>query len=190
MKIDEVEVGERYAAHDEPTTSRYGNPEYGVLPREVEVLEIVGVEERVRTGGYYMRSGVSRTKTVRRVKVRVVGGEPTGSRYSRNEIQNAKPGAVLTIEARKLLGPWANLSDEVTKVIRLREEREARRAELDARLEAILGKKRAAQGYSYASVSVYGDAVRAELRIGDRDVDTFLALAERAAEATSRGILA
>lgn len=189
MKIDEVEVGGRYAAHDEPTTSRYGNPEYGVLPREVEVVEIVGVEERIRTGGYYMRSGVSRTKTVRRVKVRVVGGQPSGSRYA-NEIQTAEPGAVLTIEARKLLGPWADLSADVAKVLRLREEREARRTELEARLVTILGKRALARGDSYVDVRVYGDKVRAELRIGGRDVDTILDLAERAALATSRGVLA
>ncbi len=171
MKIGDVKVGERYAAHDEPTKSpRYISAEHGDLPREVEAIEIVTVEERVY-GQAWVGSEARQTRNVRRVKVRVIGGVPKDSYYSKT-IARAKVDAVLVIEAKNLVGPWKDLSKGVADAVKAREEREAQSDALEARVEK-LGLK-----HSSSSVSIYGGKLRPSLSIYEADVDKLLTLAE------------
>lgn len=171
MKIGDVKVGERYAAHDEPGKSpRYISAEHGDLPREVEAIEIVKVEERVY-GQAWVGSEARQTRTVRRVKVRVIDGVPKDSYYAK-QISKAKPGAVLVIEAKNLVGLWKDLSKPVADAVKGREDREAQAAALEARVKK-LGLK-----HSSSSVSMYGGKLRPSLSIYDDDVDKLLTLAE------------
>lgn len=173
MKIDEVKVGERYAAHDQPKeTSRFGSPD---LPREVEVLEIVQVEERVY-GNAWIRADSPTTRKVRRVKVRVHGDAKDG--YYKKQIARAAEGSEITIEARYLIGPWSKLAPGVAKEIELRAARERRLDELEARLEALLGKKAREHG-TYPSVDTYSGSLRATLHVAGDNVEKLLALAEK-----------
>ncbi len=170
MKIGDVKVGERYAAHDEKNPG-YISADRGNFPREVEVLEIVGVEERTYAGRW--TDARETTRTVRKVKVKVIGGtESKASTWSRRPIVDAKPGAVIVIEARNIIGPWSALRGDVKKAIEAREERDRQSAALAARLKA-LGLKD-----SSSSVSFVGGKLKPSLSIYHGDVEKLLSLAE------------
>lgn len=173
MKIDEVKVGTRYAAHDQPKeTSRFGSTD---LPREVEVLEIVQVEERVY-GNAWIAADSPTTRKVRRVKVRVYGAGVDG--YYKKQIARAAEGSEIVIEARYLIGPWSKLAPGVSKEIELRAAREKLLGELEGRVDALLGKKARDHG-TYPSVDKHGGSLSTSLHVRGDDVEKLLALAEK-----------
>lgn len=129
MKISEVVVGEQYGALDSPSGRRsYGSQD----PRQVEVLEIVTVEEEYWRDGGFTASLAKRN--VRRVKVKVLDATTKdGWRY--DKIATAKKDAVLTVEARQLVGKWADLHPHILERIEREQARQAKQAELEARIK-------------------------------------------------------
>jgi hypothetical protein len=127
VKISEVVVGEQYGAHDNPGRGLRGGD-----PRQVEVLEIVTIEEEYWLGGGF--TGERAKRNVRRVKVKVLDStDKQGWRYVK--IATAAKDAVLTIEARQLVGKWADLRPAILARIQKEQERQALQAELEARVK-------------------------------------------------------
>lgn len=175
MKISDVEVGKRYAAHDYPTARPYRRSSPSDLPREVEVLEVVTREECVRGTGWDSRK---RTRNVRRLKVRAVGPPRMPGRSYTRAVLAAQEGETLVIEARLLLAPWEALVEGIAEKVEMENQRTAHRDALEARLDA-LGMK----GRSRVTVEVYGGELTANLYVQGEDVEAFLALAEKGAAA-------
>lgn len=147
MKIGEVIVGEEYGAVDEPSR-RYSQ----TTPRQVKVLEIVVVEEKV----WARWGGKQQTRNVRRVKIKVLDDKPKGGRMW-DTIQVATKGTVLTVEARKLVAPWSDLEPVLRARVEAEQKRAAKEAEIITRLKKVGFKK-----IGYGDVRVH---VRAENRV-------------------------
>ena len=161
MKIDEVKVGDEYAALDNPTSSYQAVP-----PRRVKVLEIIFVPERDWSGV----TGAVKWKNVRKVKVKVLDHDPSG-RYN-EPLRAAKLGSTLVVEARKLAAPWTDVSESVRQRVEQEQARVVKQAALDKRLNALLGRSRR----SYGSVDV---RLETSLHVDGREVEKLLALAEK-----------
>jgi hypothetical protein len=163
MRIKDIEVGVEYAALENPNPGRYGR---SILPRKVRVEEIVTVP----VTRYYGFNG-KKLVDVRKVRVTVIGGEPS-SRYD-GKIACSHDGDVLVVETRQLVQPWTpELEDEVGGKLALRAARKAMEIALDARVGAL--------GLDSTSVSVrvYGTQLDVELKAGGPDVEKILAAME------------
>lgn len=142
MKIGDVKVGERYAALDSPGVGSRRSSSADI-PREVEVLEIVEEQERVRSGNVYTRPGEApRYRTKKRLKVVVCDGEPNpgedvgGYRY--RKLDNGYKDEVFVLESRQLIAPWADLREEVVAKRDSKQRNAELRSDTQARLDALL----------------------------------------------------
>lgn len=176
MKIGDVTVGEEYGAHDSPTGYRYGQ-----LPRQVKALEIVQEEQHRYRSSYV--AGASHSRKIRKVKVEVLDGSKTETSSYRNPIASAAKGAVLTIEAKFLLSPWALIRDDVKKEIEERAELEAAEKALEDRVARLVKagadkNLRRREFYVLPDVRRYSGKLSEELRVEGEAVDWLLALAE------------
>lgn len=133
MKIGDVKVGEHYAALDSPGSVR------DALPREVEALEIVKVEEHYYPSGHGMFHAPRATRKVSRVKIKTLGPQQSDSSWGRDHLAASEEGTVLTVPAKQLVGRWADLKQGIQdRVEREAAERKAR-DEIERRLNALLG---------------------------------------------------
>lgn len=164
MKIGDIEVGAEYGAMDEP--SRHHS---GAMPRRVEVVEIVTVQEDYWQGGGF--SSRRATRNVRRVKVRTLDEALQTKAYYRDKILTAKRGTTITVEARQLVAPWPELAPAVAARIEAEQKRAARKSEIEAALKAA-GFKKLMETYD-VRVSV-GNLPSVEFR-DDKAVDLLLA---------------
>lgn len=182
MKIGEVEVGKVYGILDSPQSARRfssARMPRARMPRKFEVMEIVTVEERRRSGGYY---GSDKKVNVKRVKGKVLDGGGRQSRWRGWEpIGNAAKGAVLVIEARQVVGPWeGRIADEVEAEIQYEEARNALTSSLEKRLTALIGKP-PSKRTAYVTTDKNRDTNEpiATLRVSGQELETLLALAEK-----------
>jgi hypothetical protein len=171
MKIGDVKVGAVLALD---ASERYSRN----LPRKVEVVEIVKVEEE-----YWQSMGFSSkraTRTVRRVQVKFLD-LPTGetNRYARFNYQAEKQGAKRVVEAKSLVAPWADVAKDVDARIAREQKKAATIAATEARLEYVFGKPMKKLDL-YVSTA-WNDT--AEVRFDGDALDTILTLAERGKKA-------
>lgn len=180
MKITEIEIGKRYGAHDFPTR-RPARLNESDLPREVEAVAIETVEKAVSGYGW---SNAGRKRSVRMVRVRVIGVPTRTGRYG-YMIAKATDGQELVVEARKLLAPWEELAPDVLRTIDGARSREEMTRALEERLDALLPDS---DGRSYASVESrpYDEErpLLPSLRISGADVERILSLAEAGARSS------
>lgn len=176
MKIGDVKVGDLLALD---CSERYSKN----LPRPVEVVEIVTVEESYWPRHDRWLTGGKQTRKVRRVKVKFTD-EPTGesNRWARYDFSAEKKDAEKVVEARFLLGPWASLRGDVQKTLNERKAAADLKSATEARLEYLFGKK-IDKLSSYVSVNTWGGKSRAEVRFEGTELDTVLTLAERGKKA-------
>lgn len=127
MKINDIADGEEYGAVERPTSRNQ-------TPRQVKVLGIEVVQERVYGNGWTRSEDVS-YRNVRKLKVKFLDS-PTKHASSWDKILAAKKGATLVIEARQIVGPWSDLADDV----RQKADAEARIATTEAEYKRRLRK--------------------------------------------------
>ena len=172
MKIGDVKVGAVLALD---ASERYSRN----LPRKVEVLSVVSVEEDYwqRIGGFHSKRA---TRKVRRAQVKFLDA-PTGekNRYARYDYQAEKEGATRVVEAKQLIAPWADVSKDVDERIAKMTRQATAKAEAESRLSYLFGKK-IDKLHLYVSTA-WDDS--AEIRIDGAELDTLLTLAERGKKA-------
>jgi hypothetical protein len=163
MKISEIEVGVEYAAIEQGRSANHDSP------RQCKVLEIVAEEEPV----YGQWTGTARTRKKRKVKVKFLDKPTVDTSFSsyRYRISAAKKGTTQVIEAKEIVGKWADLKDDILARI----EAGKRTEELETSLELRLRKLKLSNSY----VTVSDRHVR--MSVMNKDVEKLLALAEKGA---------
>jgi hypothetical protein len=171
MKIGDVKVGDVLALD---ASERYARN----LPRKVEVLQVVTVEETYwQSRGFHSARA---TRKVRRVEVKFLD-LPTGetSRYAKYDYAAEKQGAKRVVEAKSLIAPWDKVSKDVEQRIEKTHRQATNKAAAEARLEALFGKK--LEKLHLYVTTAWDDS--AEVRLEGTELDTILTLAERGKKA-------
>jgi len=165
VKIAEVKVGQTVGV------IKGRRPDYRELPREAEVVGIVTKEERQ----WSQFTSEQKVKKVRYVKVRFTT-EPLeeASRY-RTNLHTYVKGLEAEIEPQQIVGLWSALKGDVQKRIDAIRAKEAGQAALEARVEALIGKKKADD---YASCRFEGRASSNEVTFYGPGLEAILKLAE------------
>jgi hypothetical protein len=173
VKIGDAKVGAVLALDASERYSRH-------LPRKVEVLDIVTVEEEYwqRTGGFHSKRA---KRKVRRAQVKFLDA-PTGEkgRYDRFSYQAEKEGATRIVESKQLVAPWAEVAKDVDERVARMTKQATAKAEAESRLVYLFGKKMEKLDV-YVTVTSWND--EAEIRISGDELDTLLTLAERGKKA-------
>lgn len=174
MKINDIKIGVKYAATDGKRRTHSGS-----LPRRVEALEIVPVEQDIWTGGGYSMTRAKRT--TRQVKVRCLDEPRYAESYRHERVMTAPAGTELVLEARFLAAPWSDVRTEVLAKIKEDQAKADAEAATEKRIRSLLP-KRMQDDYIYITSHKYpGQGVKTEAKLEGRMLDHILALAEKGA---------
>ena len=167
MKLGDIKIGTHYGAHDTPGS----RSTYGQAPRQVEALEIVTAETEVWVaGGFTSRH---ETRNVRKVKVKVLDKRTRVGGY--DSIEKAEEGAIIVIEARKLVGEWKDIKPGLLAKIAEEQAIADKQAEIEARLKAVGFKK---FGWGEVHVTVRNGGKRVEIEFNDTYAEKLLKMLE------------
>lgn len=170
MKIGDIKIGATYGVGDESRRRRYGS-----LPRQVEVLEIVTEEKRIRSGDYWTRS--TSTRKVRRIKVRFLDEKQRERGYYGARIDSFEKDAEAVIDARQFVAPWRELRADVLAQVKTKQQEEDARNTVERRLKAILPKRMHDDIYGITATK-YGTKVQVTATLRGPVLEAILSLAE------------
>lgn len=181
MKIAEIKPGMIVAVMDDDTN-------YGVLPRQAEVLEIVTKKEERWVGRGF--SSARREISKRWVKVKLLDGSlaTRGDTYRtyRRGVELGKKGVKLDVKPTQVIAPWETMRGDVEHKIKAKQAHADLGKAMTDRVIALVGKSPIDRGVARIKTNdrhgrTEGIVVEAELVIGGKALDTLLALAEKGA---------